>query len=88
MGAAMEMKDRIGSDSCSSAVIARIGADGVGARGVTVTPRRSSKGRTPQECSVARNRNGEAVGPPCLRTANERVLRAVLTYVEKTGFRP
>ncbi|MEP3036742.1 MAG: class II D-tagatose-bisphosphate aldolase, non-catalytic subunit, partial [Pseudoruegeria sp.] len=34
---------------------------------------------------IARNRAGEAVGLPCFCTANEHVLRAVLTYAKKTG---
>ena len=40
------------------------------------------------QASIARNRNGEAVRLACFCTANEHVLRAVLTYAEKTGFRP
>lgn len=35
---------------------------------------------------IERNRNGEAVGLPCFCTANEHVLRAVLSYAKKTGF--
>jgi len=35
---------------------------------------------------IARNRAGEAVGLPCFCTANEHVLRAVLSYAKKTGF--
>lgn len=35
---------------------------------------------------IARNRNGEAVGLPCFCTANEHVLRAILSYAKKTGF--
>lgn len=35
---------------------------------------------------IARNRHGEAVGLPCFCTANEHVLRAVLSYAKKTGF--
>ncbi|KEJ88709.1 tagatose-bisphosphate aldolase [Sulfitobacter donghicola DSW-25 = KCTC 12864 = JCM 14565] len=35
---------------------------------------------------IARNRAGEAVGLPCFCTANEHVLRAVLSYAKRTGF--
>ena len=35
---------------------------------------------------IARNRTGEAVGLPCFCTANEHVLRAILSYAKKTGF--
>lgn len=35
---------------------------------------------------IARNRAGEAVGLPCFCTANEKVLRAVLSYAKQTGF--
>jgi D-tagatose-1,6-bisphosphate aldolase subunit GatZ/KbaZ len=35
---------------------------------------------------IARNRNGEAIGLPCFCTANEQVLRAVLSFAKKTGF--
>lgn len=35
---------------------------------------------------IKRNRNGEAIGLPCFCTANEHVLRAVLSYAKKTGF--
>ena len=35
---------------------------------------------------INRNRKGEAVGLPCFCTANEHVLRAVLSYAKKTGF--
>jgi D-tagatose-1,6-bisphosphate aldolase subunit GatZ/KbaZ len=35
---------------------------------------------------IERNRNGEAIGLPCFCTANEQVLRAVLSYAKKTGF--
>lgn len=35
---------------------------------------------------IERNRNGEAVGLPCFCTANEHVLRAVLSYAKETGF--
>ncbi len=35
---------------------------------------------------IKRNRNGEAIGLPCFCTANEHVLRAVLSYAAKTGF--
>lgn len=35
---------------------------------------------------IARNRAGEAVGLPCFCTANEHVLRAILSYAKKTGF--
>ena len=34
---------------------------------------------------IARNRAGEAVGLPCFCTANEHVLRAVLSYAKRTG---
>jgi len=34
---------------------------------------------------IARNRGGEAIGLPCFCTANEHVLRAVLTYAARTG---
>ena len=35
---------------------------------------------------IARNRAGEVVGLPCFCTANEHVLRAVLTHAKRTGF--
>jgi D-tagatose-1,6-bisphosphate aldolase subunit GatZ/KbaZ len=35
---------------------------------------------------IARNRSGEAVGLPCFCTANEHVLRAVLSFAKQTGF--
>lgn len=35
---------------------------------------------------IARNRAGEAVGLPCFCTANEHVLRAVLSYAARAGF--
>lgn len=35
---------------------------------------------------IARNRAGEAVGLPCFCTANEHVLRAILSYARITGF--
>ncbi|MEO9823306.1 MAG: class II D-tagatose-bisphosphate aldolase, non-catalytic subunit [Paracoccaceae bacterium] len=35
---------------------------------------------------IARNRAGEAVGLPCFCTANEHVLRAVLSFAKQTGF--
>ncbi|MDW3222765.1 MAG: class II D-tagatose-bisphosphate aldolase, non-catalytic subunit [Paracoccaceae bacterium] len=35
---------------------------------------------------IARNRAGEAIGLPCFCTANEYVLRAVLSYAKQTGF--
>jgi len=35
---------------------------------------------------IKRNRNGEAIGLPCFCTANEQVLRAVLSFAKKTGF--
>jgi D-tagatose-1,6-bisphosphate aldolase subunit GatZ/KbaZ len=35
---------------------------------------------------IAKNRAGQAVGLPCFCTANEYVLRAVLSYAAKTGF--
>lgn len=35
---------------------------------------------------IARNRAGEAVGLPCFCTANEHVLRAVLSYARQAGF--
>lgn len=35
---------------------------------------------------IKRNRNGEAIGLPCFCTANEKVLRAVLSFAKKTGF--
>lgn len=35
---------------------------------------------------ISRNRAGEPVGLPCFCTANEHVLRAVLSYAKKTGF--
>jgi D-tagatose-1,6-bisphosphate aldolase subunit GatZ/KbaZ len=35
---------------------------------------------------IARNRGGEAIGLPCFCTANEHVLRAILSYAKKTGF--
>lgn len=35
---------------------------------------------------IARNRAGEAIGLPCFCTANEQVLRAVLSYAKQTGF--
>lgn len=34
---------------------------------------------------IARNRSGEAVGLPCFCTANEHVLRAILTHAARTG---
>ena len=34
---------------------------------------------------IARNRGGEPVGLPCFCTANEHVLRAVLSYAARTG---
>lgn len=34
---------------------------------------------------IARNRGGEAVGLPCFCTANEQVLRAVLSHAAQTG---
>ncbi|MEP2031367.1 MAG: class II D-tagatose-bisphosphate aldolase, non-catalytic subunit [Paracoccaceae bacterium] len=34
---------------------------------------------------IARNRAGEAIGLPCFCTANEQVLRAVLSYAKQTG---
>lgn len=34
---------------------------------------------------IARNRAGEVVGLPCFCTANEHVLRAVLSYAKRTG---
>jgi D-tagatose-1,6-bisphosphate aldolase subunit GatZ/KbaZ len=35
---------------------------------------------------IKRNRDGEAIGLPCFCTANEQVLRAVLSYAKETGF--
>lgn len=35
---------------------------------------------------IARNRAGEPIGMPCFCTANEHVLRAVLSYAASTGF--
>ncbi len=35
---------------------------------------------------IRRNRGGEPIGLPCFCTANEQVLRAVLSYAKKTGF--
>ncbi|MCO4842461.1 MAG: class II D-tagatose-bisphosphate aldolase, non-catalytic subunit [Yoonia sp.] len=35
---------------------------------------------------ITRNRNGEAIGLPCFCTANEQVIRAILSYAKKTGF--
>lgn len=35
---------------------------------------------------IARNRAGDPIGLPCFCTANEHVLRAVLSYAAKTGF--
>jgi D-tagatose-1,6-bisphosphate aldolase subunit GatZ/KbaZ len=35
---------------------------------------------------IKRNRKGEAIGLPCFCTANEQVLRAVLSFAKKTGF--
>ena len=35
---------------------------------------------------ITRNRAGEAIGLPCFCTANEHVLRAVLSYAKQTGF--
>jgi D-tagatose-1,6-bisphosphate aldolase subunit GatZ/KbaZ len=35
---------------------------------------------------IQRNRNGEAIGLPCFCTANEHVLRAVLSHAKQTGF--
>ncbi len=35
---------------------------------------------------IERNRGGEPIGLPCFCTANEPVLRAVLSYAKKTGF--
>lgn len=35
---------------------------------------------------IQRNRNGEAIGLPCFCTANEQVLRAVLSFAKETGF--
>ena len=35
---------------------------------------------------IKRNRNGEAIGLPCFCTANEQVLRAILSFAKKTGF--
>lgn len=35
---------------------------------------------------IARNRAGHVIGLPCFCTANEHVLRAVLSYAAKTGF--
>lgn len=34
---------------------------------------------------IDRNRNGEAIGLPCFCTANEHVLRAVLSFAKRTG---
>lgn len=35
---------------------------------------------------IARNRNGAPIGLPCFCTANEHVLKAVLSYAAQTGF--
>lgn len=35
---------------------------------------------------IERNRSGEAVGLPCFCTANEQVLRAILSFAKKSGF--
>ena len=35
---------------------------------------------------IAKNRAGQAVGLPCFCTANEHVLRAILSFAAKTGF--
>ncbi|MEO9823499.1 MAG: class II D-tagatose-bisphosphate aldolase, non-catalytic subunit, partial [Paracoccaceae bacterium] len=35
---------------------------------------------------IARNRAGDPVGLPCFCTANEHVLRAVLSFAKQTGF--
>lgn len=35
---------------------------------------------------IARNRNGTPIGLPCFCTANEHVLKAVLSYAAQTGF--